>query len=227
MVTLCLDNRERIRIPAFQQYINSGKSTIVDKIELDNYFTDIHTPDLLIGIEYKKDDLIESIYSGLLDKQLKELSDHVKYPYLFIGYEGIGDTIMQNIGVNPDVVMGKIASIMARQKIPVMFVSDFLVPFTIKVIERFYDDKTPVKISNYSPVRNKHLRKKPSVDEVKRHIVGDIPRVGHGKSQKLLELYGNSLTKIGQAPIEELANLKIGKKRIGEKLATEIKEILS
>jgi ERCC4-type nuclease len=226
MVTLCIDNRERYRIPAFESYIKSGKSKIVDKIELDNYFTDIHTPDLLVGIEYKKDDLIESIFSGLLDKQLKELSEQVQYPYLFIGYEGLGDTISNNVGTNPDVILGKIASIISRQKITVMFVSDFLVPFTIKVVERFYDDKTPVKISNYSPIRNKSKRAKPSNDEIKRHMVGDIPRVGHGKSQRLLEHYGNSLKSLGDAPLEELANLKIGKKRIGEKLAERIKEIL-
>jgi ERCC4-type nuclease len=223
---LNIDNRERLRIPAFESYIKSGKSKIIDGVDLGNFFTDIHTPDLLVGIEYKKDDLMESIYSGLLDKQLKELSEHVKYPYLFVGYEGLGDTILSNIGTNPDVILGKFASIISRQKVTVMFVSDFLVPFTIKVVERFYDDKTPVKISNYSPIRNKHQKRKPSVDEIKRHMVGDIPRVGHGRSQKLLEMYDNSLRKLGDAPLEELSNLKIGKNRMGEKLAERIKEIL-
>lgn len=224
---LCIDNRERNRIMAFEIYINAGKSKAIDGVETDNYPTsDFHTPDNMVGIEYKRDDLVESIYSGLLDKQMHELKEHFQYPYLFIGYDGLSEMITENVGTNPEVLVGEIASILAREKITVMFVGDLLVPFTIKVIDRFYDGKTPVKASNYSLIRHKHMRAKPSNEEVKRHIVSDIPRVGHSKAQKLLELYGNSLSAIGKAPIEELANLQIGKKKIGDKLAKDIKDIL-
>ena len=221
IMKLCIDNRERLRIPAFESYIKSGKSKFIDDIELGNYFTDIHTPDLLVGIEYKEEDLMESIYSGLLDKQLKELKDSVQYPFLFIGYEGISDTIIKNIGSNPDVILGKLASIVSRQKVTIMFVSDFLVPFTIKVIDRFYDGETPVKLSNYTPIRNKPKKKKPTINEIKRHIICDLPGLGSEKGNRVLQRYDNSISKIASTTEDDLKQIK----GIGPKLAKEILEI--
>jgi ERCC4-type nuclease len=224
---LCIDNRERDRIPKFQIYIDAGKSKTLDGVELDNYGTsDFHTPDNLIGIEYKKDDFLKSMYEGLLDKQVHELKEHFQYPFLFIGYDGFEEMFRENPTANPEAIIGELASIVAREKVMYLFVGDLLVPITVKIIDRFYDGKTPVKVSNYLSMRNKLTKAKPSNDEVKRHIVGDIPRVGHGKAQQLLQRYNNSLRQLGDAPLDELANLQIGQKKLGEKLAIAIKEIL-
>ena len=220
---LCIDNRERDRIPLFENYIKAGKTKFIDGIVTGNYQTsDIHSPDGLVGIEYKKDDFVTSIFNEQLDKQLKELKDNFQYPYLFIGYNSIIDTISNNIGTNPDVIIGAICSVLSRHKVTVMFVGDFLVPVTIGVIERFYDGKTPVKLSSYTPIR-----RKPTSKEIKHAMMEKIPNFGAKKVNSLFE-NGFDIILINKetqqrASLEELMQIK----GIGGKLANQIKEVLS
>jgi len=217
-----IDNRERHRIPKFKEYIKSGKPKFIKGATLLNMDTgDYGTKDCLVGIEYKKDDLTESIFNEQLDKQLKELSDRYTHAYLFIGYDGYNDMINNNLGVNPDCLIGKITSVLARNHVSVVFVGDFLVRFVIDVIEKHYDGRNKVK--EYNPIR---IGRKPkvsaSVTEIKLDIVSRIPRLGAKKANKLLEKFNYSLGSIVKASIEEIKEVD----GIGEKLAKDIKKVL-
>ena len=214
---ICIDSRERLKIPLFKRYVEK-KCKLITGVEVVTAASgDAYTPDGLIGIERKGGDYITSLYNEQIDKQLKELADNFEYPFLFIEYEGVRDMISKNLGVNPGVIVGSLASILARHKVTVCFVSDLYVSFTCKVIERFYDGKTPVKNVNYTPVR-----RKPTSKEVKVDIVSRIPRVGATKGNKLLEHFDNSIGKIAKANIEDLMEIK----GIGKQLAANIKEVL-
>ena len=218
---LCIDNRERDRIDLFLYYIKSGKTKFIDGVETGNYLVgDYLTKDNMIGIEYKKDDLITSIFDGKIDQQLKELRDTFQYPFLFIGYEGIMDTIAHNPAVNPDAIIGKLASILARQKVTIMFVGDLLVPFTCKVVERFYDGQTPIKDAHYNPIR-----RKPTSKEIKHAMIENcVPNIGPLKTNKLLERYEiilvDKTTRQVVTP-EDLMEIK----GIGKKLSDQIMEL--
>lgn len=214
---LCIDNRERLRIPLFEEYIKAGKSQIIDGIETDNYQSgDFFTKDMLVGIEYKRDDFVPSIFNDQLTKQLHELRENFQYPYLFIGYDGIIDTITNNPETNPEVIIGKLASVVARQKVTVMFVGDLLVPFTVKVIDRFYDGQTPTKETDYSPIR-----RKPKASEIRLDIISRIPHLGAKKGLRLLNHFDGSIKKISNATDEEILAIP----GFGPKLVKEIKEI--
>lgn len=220
-MNICIDNRERDRIDLFLRYIKSGKTKFIDGIETGNYpVGDYLTKDNLIGIEYKKDDLITSIFDGKIDQQLKELRDTFRYPFLFIGYEGIMDTIAHNPAVNPDAIIGKFASILARQKVTIMFVGDLLVPFVCKVCERFYDGQTPIKDAHYSPIR-----RKPTSKEIRHAMIENcVPNIGPLKTNHLLEKYDIALVSKEThqpATIEDLMEIK----GVGKKLSDQIMEI--
>jgi len=226
---LCIDNRERTRNPEidrikkFENYIKKGKTKFIDGIETDNYKVgDYLTKDFLVGIEYKKEDFADSMFSGQLDKQLKELKDTFKYPYLFVGYEGLTELLMENLGVNPDSLLGELKSILARHHITVMFVGDMLVSFACGLIERHYDGRTKIKEIEYTPIRKSFLKRNPSTQEIQHAMIEQIPNLGALKTNKLLEHFDNSIYKICNASIEELMEVPT----IGEKIATNIKKVL-
>jgi len=215
---ICVDYREHKKISKLENYV-SKKCKIITGVEVVNSASgDIYTPDGLVGIERKGDDYVSSLYNGQIDKQLKELKDNFDYPFLFIEYEGIRDMVEKNLGVNPGVIVGSIASILARHRVSIVFVGDLYISMVCKTIERFYDGKTPVKNVNYTPVRRKATAK-----EVKLDIISRIPKVGAAKGNKLLEKFDNSIGKIAQASTEDLMEID----GIGNKLANRIKEVLS
>ena len=226
---MCIDNRERTRNPnidrikKFDVYIKSGKTKFIDGIITDNFkVSDYHTEDMLIGIEFKHEDFASSMFDGTLDKQLKELKDNFKYPYLFIGYEGLSDMIMDNLNVNPDSIVGELKSILARHHVTVMFVGDMLVDFTCGLIERHYDGRTKIKEIEYTPIRKSFLKRDPSEEEVRHAMMEQIPKLGALKTNKVLEHFDGSIHKICEASIEELMEVPT----IGEKIATNIKKVL-
>lgn len=221
---ICIDNRERTRsltidrVALFENYIKSGKTKFIDSVKTDNYKAgDYFTEDMLVGVEYKKDDFVESIYNGQLDKQLKELKDNFAHPYLFVGYDGNKELLMENLGVNPDVLIGQLTSVLARHHMPVIFVGDMLVRYVCDVIEKHYDGKTPVKNIEYTP-----LRRQATTKEIKVDIISRIPGIGPKKGLKLIETFDNSIGNISKASNEELIQIP----GIGEVLANHIKEVL-
>lgn len=214
---ICVDYREQKKISKFKDYIEK-RCKIITGVEVVTAASgDIYTPDGMIGIERKGTDYISSLYNGQLDKQLKELQDNFDYAFLFIEYNGIKDMIAKNTGVNPGVVVGSIASVLARHRVSVVFVGDLYISMTCKLIEKFYDSKTPVKNINYTPIR-----RGATVKEVKLDIVSRIPKVGAVKGNKLLEKFDNSIYKIANATTDELMEVK----GIGKLLAKQIKEVL-
>ena len=227
---ICIDNRERTRNPdidrvrLFENYIKSGKTKYIDGVITNNYkVSDYHTEDMTIGIEYKKDDLVKSITDKTLDKQLKELNETFAHSYLFIGYDGINDMIIKNIGFNPDALIGKISSILARQHVTVIFVGDYLVRFTCDVIEKHLDGKTKIKDIEYTPVRKKFLKRDPTIQEIRRAMFEQIPKLGSKKVNKLLEHFNGSFNDIALASPEQIAEVD----GFGKKLADRIVEVLS
>jgi ERCC4-type nuclease len=118
------------------------------------------------------------------------------------------------------VTIGALCSVLARHKVPIIFVGDFLVPITIGVVERFYDGKTPVKLTSYTPIR-----RKPTSKEIKHAMMEKIPNFGARKVNTLLEKYDiilvNKETKQQPTP-EELMEIK----GVGNKLAKQLKELL-
>jgi ERCC4-type nuclease len=214
---ICIDNREYLRIPTFQEYIKSGKTTFIDEIELGNYQCgDVFTQDGNIGIERKGEDLVSSIYNEQLSKQCKELSDNFSYPFLFIEYDGIIDAISKNLGTNPEIIIGALASVSARYKVSIIFVGDFYVSFVCKLIEKFYDSHNITKDTNYVPIR-----RGATVGETKLDIISRIPKIGPKKGTKLLEHYNNSIKAISNTTEEEIMKIP----GFGPKLAKESVEI--
>jgi len=213
---ICVDYREHKKIPLFEKYI--PKCKLISGIDVVNSECgDVYTTDGLIGIERKGGDYISSVYNGQLDKQLKELKDNFDYPFLFIEYDGIKDMISKNLGVNPGVVVGSVVSILARHKVSVVFVGDLYVSMVCRMVEKFYDGKTPTKNIDYTPIR-----RGATVKEVKLDIISRIPKVGPIKGNHLLEKFDNSIYKISSADEKELMEIK----GIGKKLAKQIKEVL-
>ena len=219
---LQVDSREKYKINSFRQYVNANTSYIIKDIEIQTLKAgDACTPDLELVWERKAEDFIPSIYDGQLDKQLKELSENYNHPYLFIEYEGLMDMIEQNPKTNPEVLIGKLASILARHKVTVCFVGQFYIPLVIRTCDKFYDLNNPTK--QYSPIRTGQTRRRnATAKEVKLDIVSRLPKVGMLKGNRLLEKFDNSIQKISEATIEELMEIK----GIGEGIAKQIKEIL-
>lgn len=213
-----IDNREREKVDAFQEYLNRRKSAIVNGIETGNYQVgDYHSGDGLVGIERKKTDYIRDVFSGKLDQQLKELRDNFEYPFLFIDYPSISDLISDCLGVNPQVVIGSLTSILARHKVSVMFVGGMFVPFTVRMMEKFYDGKTQPKETDYIPIR-----RKASSSEIKRAMFENVfPGLGKAKVNALFVHFNGSFKDIINADVEELMKVK----GIGRKIAENMVEV--
>lgn len=216
---ICIDYRERKKIPSFEEYVKSDKTKIIDGIDIVTaQVGDVYSSDGLIGIERKsEDDLIKSIYNKQIEKQLRELRDNFTYPFLFIEYEGIMDVISKHPNTNPEMIIGEISSIMARQKVTVCFVSDFYVPIVCKTIEKFYDGKTNQRDLEYVPIRRGS-----TIKELKLDIVTRIPGIQSQKGMKLLEHFDYSISKIASADPKEIMNIA----GIGKTVSNKIKEIL-
>ena len=220
-----VDNREKKNIKKepivdkFKTFVASNKCELITEVVVGSYKSgDVHSGDGMVGIERKGDDFLPSVWSGQLEKQLWELQENFKYPFLFLEFDGIKDMITQCVGVSPKVVVGVLTSIMARHRVTVMFVGDLYVPFTCRVLEKFYDGKTEIKRSAYTPIR-----RKPTTKEIKRAMFEhNFPGLGSKKVDKLLIHFENSVGNIVRASVEELMEVP----GIGKVLAEEIYEVL-
>lgn len=222
-----IDSRETEKIPAFESYVKSGKSKLIDGVEVGTYHTsDANSGDRIVGFERKYKDFLTSIYDGTLDQQLKELKESFEHPYLFIEYEGIMDIIAQNPLANSDTIMGKVASVMARKDITVCFVGSLYVPMVCKTISCFYDGRTPIKEISYTPLRHRGMKtkkkRKPTVKEVQLDAMSRLPNLGGKKALRLLEQFDFSIGKISKADIKELQETP----GIGKKMSEYIHEVL-
>lgn len=215
---ICVDSRERKKIPKFKEYVTSGKTKIIDEIKVvTSQVGDAYSSDGLIGIERKsEDDFLPSIYNKQIEKQLRELRDNFTYPFLFIEYEGIMDVIQKHPKINPEMIVGEIASIMARQKVTVCFVSDFYVPIVCKMIDKFYDGKTITKDIEYTPIRRGS-----TIKELKLDVITRIPGIQAQKGIKLLENFDYSISEIAAADFKDIMNVS----GIGKTVSQKIKEI--
>lgn len=222
---ICIDSRERLKIPLFKRYVEK-KCKLITEVEVVTAATsDAYTEDLVVGIERKGGDYLSSLFNGQLDKQLHELCNNFEYPFLFIEYDGIKDMIAKNPGTNPGVIVGSIVSVLVRHKVTVCFVGDLYISFVCKLCEKFYDGKNKAKEVSYSPIRQKRRKlskRKATTMEIKHDVVSRIPGVGPNKGNRLLEHFDNSIGKIVEADIEEIMKIK----GIGKVLGNEIKEIL-
>jgi len=234
-MNLLIDHREHYkkpdkiksdRIHKFKEYIYAGNSKIITGVDIVQLkVADYATPDCMVGIEYKEGDFLQSTYSDLLSKQLRELSDNYDYPYLLIGFGGILEMLQFYKGVNPNIIIGKLTSIAARHNITTLFCGDFLVPFTIKIIEKHYDGKNKTKQVSYSPIRNaskKASKRHVTTNEIKLDNISRLPKVGAQRAETLLEAFDWSIHKLTCASIEDLMHID----GIGKKLATDIHEVL-
>jgi ERCC4-type nuclease len=217
---ICVDYRERLKIPKLKEYVDKKCKIITGVDVVTSASGDVYTPDGMIGIERKGSDYVSSLYSEQIDKQLTELTNNFDYAFLFIEYEGIRDMITQNLGVNPSVLVGSLTSILARHKVSVIFVGDLYVSMVCKTIEKFYDGKTDVKNISYSPIRRGATPK-----EVRLDIISRIPKIGAVKGNKLLDKFHLSIISNktnSEATIEELMEIR----GIGRKMAEQIKDVL-
>ena len=221
-----VDYRETAKIPYFEKFFKGNKSPYVTGMNVTNMdIGDVGTPDCIVGIERKAEDFVESMFSGRLDQQLKELSDNFEYPYLLVEYDGIPDLIMNNILVNPKSLIGEFTSILARHHVSVMFVGNYktntlFVPFVIRMIEKHYDGKNKAK--DYSPIR-KPRKRKITTKEIKLDTITRTTKIGKKKGFLLMEYFDWNINKIANASISDLMNVD----GIGKKLANDIHEVLN
>jgi len=210
-----IDSHEREIIPRFEQYVETIKNPVVTGVKVGTYKAgDYHSGDGNVGIERKKDDLVPSIYEGLLDKQMNELSINFKHPFLFLEYDGWSDLLMNNFGADYKLFIGEFSSIMARHNVSIYFTSSFFIPCVVKLMEKFYDGKKEEKLLEYTPVRQAVTTK-----DKQKAIVADL--VGPVLGNRLLKQFG-TIKNIANAEPEELEKVR----GVGEKSIDRIKEIL-
>lgn len=221
---LLIDHREKDRIKLFKDHISQGKSKFIKSIETQQLPTaDYATPDGMIGIEYKKDDFLESVLDGRLDQQLKELSDNYSYPYLIIGFDGITSLIYNFYPFNDRAIRGKLTSIAARHHITTLFCGDYLAETVCDIIDKHYDGRK--KSKEYTPIRKGHRKAQKRIvtqNEVKLDIISRLPKIGSERAEKLLERFNWSIQSISNATITDLTSVD----GIGKKIAKQIKEVL-
>lgn len=221
---LIVDHRETERIPLLREYIKQDNSKFITDLSIQQMPTgDYGTEDMMVGFEYKKDDFLDSVIDGRLDKQLKELSDAYDYPYLILGFDGLTSLMYNFYPFNARAIRGKLTSIVARQHITVHYCGAYFAETICDIVDKHYDGRK--KSKEYSPIRNtrrKALKRGITTNEIKLDIVSRLPRIGSDRAEKLLESFNWSVQSIANAEIEDL----IAVDGIGKKLAEQIKEVL-
>lgn len=217
-----IDTQERLKIPSVKKYIDLMlsknklkfvKGYTVEKLESGDYVT----PDGYIGVERKYEDLIESVYSKRLKKQLKELRENFKHPFLFIEYDSI-DQICESFNVSQKQIIGLIASCNVKSNVPVVFCGKYFAPTLIKFVEKAYEGKEKRFQKEYIPTRRRTTKK-----EFKIHMVASVPGVDLELAKRLLNHFDNSVPRIMEASVEELMEVE----GIGQKKSEKIKEVFS
>lgn len=223
---LKIDYREKERINPIKRYIKNGNSVTLTDAEVVTLEVGDYAIDDVIGIEYKKDDFLDSVYSGLLGKQLHELVEAYDYPFLLIGFDGIQDMINYFSSTNPKVIIGSLTSLAVRHHVTILFCGDFLGKFIVDLADKHYDGKNKAKQTNYTPIRTKRTKAHKRIvspKEVKVDIISRLYGIGSERAVKLLNRFDWSVKGIAEANTEDLMEIS----GIGKKLASNIKEGLS
>lgn len=221
---IIIDYREKDRIKQVQSYIEQRKpkfitSTRIEHLDIGDYVTS----DNMVGIEYKRDDFLESILDGRLDQQLKELSDAYDYAYLLLGFDGIMSLLYHFYPFNQRALRGKLTSIAAHDHITVLFCGDFFPEMLCDIIGKHYDGHA--KSKHYSPIRKGHRKAQKRVvtqNEVKLDIISRLPKIGSQRAEKLLQTFNWSISAIANADIDDITAVD----GIGTIIAQQIKEVL-
>ena len=222
-IPVYIDSREQTKIKAIITYWENNKKKYphIESISVrSNKASDICTGENLVGIERKSEhDFIPSILEGKLKKQLYELRQNFQFPFLIVeDYVGIMDCIEKNPNVHPNVIKGVTTSSVARNRVPIYYVGSFYNSFVLEMINKFYDGRFEQYETEYTPIRRGSTKK-----EEKLNIMIGINNIGRTEGEKLLQTFGDSISNIVNASIEDLTKVE----RIGKKKAEHIKEILN
>lgn len=157
-------------------------------------------------------DLVASIKTKRLFKQILELGDNYKRPLLLIE----GYNLYEAKGVHAPGIRGALTLITVSHGIPVIFTQDKkdTAQYLATICRQEHDLRKPISL---------HPKRKalsPS-DEIER-IVGSFPGVGPVLTRQLLTRY-RTIGEFLSASIEDLQSVPM----VGEKKAARIKEILS
>jgi len=218
-----IDSREQEKIQTIKTYWagNRKKFPHIEAIETKLLATgDMSTSDGYVGIERKsKADFVASICEGKLKKQLYELNQNYHFAFLLVeDYEGIMDCILKNPHIHPNVIKGVTTSSVSHNRVPLYYVGNFYNSFVLEMINKFYDGKSKQYEKEYTPVRRAVTK-----DEELLNIIIGIDGIGMTEGSKLLQTFGNSISKIANASIEDLMKVE----RIGKTKAEHIKGILN
>ena len=223
---LLIDYREKDRILPIKRFIQNGNSKTLTDAEVVTLQVGDYAVEDVIGIEYKKEDFLDSVYSELLSKQLYELYENYEYPFLLIGFDGIKDMLEYYKNTNPRVIIGSLTSLAVRHHVTILFCGDFLGKFIVDLVDKHYDGKNKTKKTNYTSIRNKRgkaHKRIVSPKEVKVDIVSRLYGIGSERAVTLLNRFDWSIKRIAEANTDDLMQIK----GIGKKLAANIKEGLS
>jgi len=213
-----IDTQERAKIPLVDKYIKlmDKKLKFVKGYKIEKLATgDYATPDGFIGIERKGTDLIESVYSGLLKQQLKELRENYKRPYLFVEFNGV-DEIAEHFNIAENQVIGLMASCNSKSRVPFISCGKWFVPLMVKTIDKAYEGKEIDIEREYIPARRSSTKK-----EFKTYMLASIPGIHIELARRILKHFDGSISRVMQASIEDLQKVD----GIAEGKAKKIKEI--
>ena len=156
----------------------------------------------IVGIERKAiPDLIQSVHTRRIFKQIKQLKMTHKYCYLMIS-GSIKDHIAKmrhsiKLKINPAVTMGTLASFAVRERINVMWFPD-----DSTLIEMAF--RICVKVSEGKFGQERSMEPKYEMYDPISMLNSHIPRVSRKVAKALLSHFGN-VANLGQANIKQIS----------------------
>ena len=199
-----------------KQIINKLKSHNID-IKID----DLEVGDYLlpngIAIERKERDILQSISSGRIWEQMKNLSQY-EHPILCIITQNIWKDIYYTSNRNiHKSYFGAISTIIYKFNIPVLTFQDKddFITFLITLHNK--------SISNKQSSRPKPMIRKPrNNNEILENIIAQIPGISINKAKRLLSKY-HTIKDIMNASTEDISKIE----GFGKKTIFKIREILN
>ena len=222
---LIIDHREKTRVHPIRKAIFQGESkTLTDSVVKQMKVGDYAVKNI-IGIEYKKEDFMESVYKKLIYKQLYELAETYEHPYLFLGFNGYYE-MLAYFDVDPNVLRGTLTSLVVRQDVKIVWCGDFLTQYIIDIVDKHFDGKTEKKKEEYTKMRNKHqkaYKRHTDVQTEKMYVISRIKNLGQDKALRVLKHFNWSIKAIANADQKQLEEVE----GIGKTLSKHIQEVFN
>ena len=217
---IIIDSREPPEVKTV--IVKSGVPFQIDTIQVADYVIPLEGDEHFAFERKTIGDFLRSFYSKRMYRQIASLKQY-KYPFLILEGELPRGKKAEDFHFLKSIIV-KVIGFVAGFRLSIIHTPNAKATGLLLVLLWKKIDKAKKHPKKFT--LKKRLQIGETIEEVRLLMLTGIPGIGIRSAEEILAKFGYSIRKLASATVKEIAEVKVGKRKLGNDRAKEIKKIL-